>query len=71
VNPSVLKTRGQLSAVGAEAVGATAVGAAAVGAAAVGATAGDCAWVDTEFKNTRHEIANVILVFIRLLKMEI
>ena len=33
MNPSVLKTRGQLSA----------VGEAAVGAAAVGATAGDCA----------------------------
>jgi len=71
VNPSASKTRGQLSAVGTEAVGAEAVGAAAVGEAAVGATAGDCAWVDTEIENTRHKIANVILVFIRFLKMEI
>jgi hypothetical protein len=61
VNPSVSKTRGQLSA----------VGAAAVGEAAVGEAAGDCAWVDTEIENTRHKIANVILVFIRFLKMEI
>ncbi|MEY4787435.1 MAG: hypothetical protein RL692_1329, partial [Planctomycetota bacterium] len=46
-------------------------GAAAVGEAAVGEAAGDCAWVDSEIENTRHKIANVILVFIRFLKMEI
>ena len=61
MNPSVLKTRGQLSAVGAVAVGGT----------AVGATADDCAKVDTETGNTRHEITNVILAFIKLLNAKL